>query len=76
MYRPNRTDAKTGEASTRKAHTSQGTKSALDAEAADTETRMTMRRNASIRVDGNGKQRPPFPFPRRKRPFPCGNGTA
>eukprot|EP00955_Chlamydomonas_euryale_P065071 359151-Chlamydomonas_euryale.AAC.1 len=30
----------------------------------------------SIRVDGNGKRRPPFPFPRRKRPFPCGNGTA
>eukprot|EP00955_Chlamydomonas_euryale_P107618 365784-Chlamydomonas_euryale.AAC.1 len=28
------------------------------------------------RVDVNGKRRPPFPFPRRKRPFPCGNGTA
>eukprot|EP00955_Chlamydomonas_euryale_P073417 361739-Chlamydomonas_euryale.AAC.4 len=27
-------------------------------------------------VVGNGKRRPPFPFPRRKRPFPCGNGTA
>eukprot|EP00955_Chlamydomonas_euryale_P024783 260970-Chlamydomonas_euryale.AAC.1 len=22
------------------------------------------------------KRRPPFPFPRRKRLFPCGNGTA
>eukprot|EP00955_Chlamydomonas_euryale_P064404 358968-Chlamydomonas_euryale.AAC.1 len=27
-------------------------------------------------VVGNGKRWPPFPFPRRKRPFPCGNGTA
>eukprot|EP00955_Chlamydomonas_euryale_P029335 309344-Chlamydomonas_euryale.AAC.1 len=27
-------------------------------------------------VDGNWKRRPPFPFPRRKRPFPCKNGTA
>eukprot|EP00955_Chlamydomonas_euryale_P060599 357765-Chlamydomonas_euryale.AAC.1 len=32
--------------------------------------------NARTSVVGNGKRRPPFPFPRRKRPFPCGNGTA
>eukprot|EP00955_Chlamydomonas_euryale_P034526 349811-Chlamydomonas_euryale.AAC.2 len=31
---------------------------------------------AGSSVVGNGKRRPLFPFPRRKRPFPCGNGTA
>eukprot|EP00955_Chlamydomonas_euryale_P013924 150439-Chlamydomonas_euryale.AAC.1 len=30
----------------------------------------------SPRVEGNGKRRPPSPFPRRKRPFPCGSRTA